>query len=173
MCYSIAMNKDAVDLIIAQWKRERPELDTSGFAVVARVLRLSRLLERRLDDALEPYGLQLWSFDVLATLRRNGAPYTMSPTQLLGSVMLTSGAMTNRLDRLEAAGLILRLPDPNDRRGVLVRLTEKGLRTVDTAVVARMQEARDAVKGINASERASLTRGLRELMLALEQQEEE
>lgn len=168
MCYDAPMSKDVVDKIIAQWNRERPELDASGFAVVGRLLRLARLLERRLDRVLKPYGLQLWSFDVLATLRRQGAPHTMSPKQLLESVMLTSGAMTNRLDRLEAAGLIVRLPDPTDRRGVLVRLTEEGLSVVNAAVAARMVEAEEALNGITASERASLVRVLRTLMLRLD-----
>lgn len=163
------MDKDFVDRLIAQWRRERPEIDPSGLAVAARVLRLARLFERRVETALEPFGLQLWSFDVLATLRRHGPPYSMPPKDLLKAVMLTSGAMTNRLDRLENAGLLVRSDDPDDRRGILVTLTDAGLALIDKAITARFEEARDAIASLDKRDVDGLVHGLRALSLALDE----
>ena len=99
--------------------------------VVGRILRLAAGLQRRGEESLAPFNLSMWQFDVLATLRRAGAPFRLSPTQLMRAVMLTSGAMTNRLDRLETAGLVRREPDPADRRGLQIVLTSQGLKLVD------------------------------------------
>lgn len=162
------MHQDFTDRLIAQWRSQRPDLDPSGMAVAARVLRLARRLERRIEAVLEPFDLQLWSFDVLATLRRHGAPYSMPPKDLLKSVMLTSGAMTNRLDRLESAGLIVRSDDPGDRRGILVTLTDVGLTLIDKAIAARFEEAREVLQSLSKRDADGLVHGLRALSIALD-----
>jgi DNA-binding MarR family transcriptional regulator len=158
---------DPIDHILSQWATERPELDASGFAVVGRILVLAKTLERRVDKALEPFQLALWGFDVLATLRRQGKPYRLTPTELSRATMLTTGAMTNRLDRLEDAGWIRREPDPADRRGLLVALTTEGRRLVDAALEARFDEANEAVSGLTSRERAELARLLGKWISAL------
>jgi len=163
------MSDDLIDELIAQWRRERPDLDPVAMGVVGRVLRLAGCLQRSVERALAPFGLSLWQFDVLATLRRSGAPFRCSPTQLRRAVMLSSGAMTNRIDRLEAAGLVKRGPDPQDRRGVLIALTPKGRRLVDRAIIARFEEASQATASLSAAERGSLEEGLRKLLAAAEQ----
>jgi DNA-binding MarR family transcriptional regulator len=160
--------KDRIDLIRAQWSRERPDLDSKGFAVGARLLVLGKLLERRVSEALAPLGLSLWAFDVLATLRRQGPPYDLTPTELSRATMLTSGAMTNRLDRLEADGLLRRELDPNDRRGLRVVLTRNGLEIIDRAIAARFQEAEGAASTLSAGERKALEKLLRKMMVALD-----
>lgn len=158
---------DPIDLILEQWSRERPELDASGFAVVGRALVLSKLLKRRVTRALAPLDLSLWAFDVLATLRRQGAPYRLTPTELSRAAMLTSGAMTNRLDRLEARGLVQREADPDDRRGVLVVLTERGLALADRAIEARFAEARSAAELLSPADRRAAARILHRLLVEL------
>jgi DNA-binding MarR family transcriptional regulator len=162
------MSQDLIDELMEQWRRERPELDPSAMGVVGRVLRLAGYLERSVEVALKPFGLSLWQFDVLATLRRAGKPYRLSPTQLMRAVMLSSGAMTNRLDRLETAGLVKREPDPNDRRGVLITLTPKGRQLADEAIQARFEEARARIASLSKSERRALERGLRRLLESVE-----
>ncbi len=117
------MERDIIDTVIKQWRTERPDLDSRPLAVVGRILRLAGILERRANAALKPFGLPIWAFDVLGTLRRQGAPFSMTPTELMRSTMLSSGAMTNRIDRLEEQGLVAREPDPDDRRSLHVRLT--------------------------------------------------
>src|SRR5579863_10070674 len=125
--------QDRIDRILAQWKRERPDLDTKAMGLVGRVQRAAAALRPRLDETHAGCGLQGESFDVLASLRRSGRPYQLTPTQLYREMMLTSGAMTNRIDRLEEAGLVSRRRDPQDRRGTLVRLTAKGKALIDSA----------------------------------------
>ena len=120
--------QDGVDVIIEQWRRERPELDHSPIGVVGRISRLARELEQRLEPVYREHGLEPGWHDVLATLRRSGPPYQLRPSELTGTLMLTSSGTTKRLDRLERAGLIERAPDPQDRRGVLIRLTGEGPR---------------------------------------------
>ena len=159
------MDNDLIDELILQWRRERPELDPTAMGVVGRVLRLAAHLERSVEAALKPFGLSLWQFDVLATLRRTGKPYRLSPTQLMKAVMLSSGAMTNRLDRLETAGWVKREPDPHDRRGVLISLTPKGLKLVDEAIVARFDEARARTACLSKKEQDAVERVLRKLLV--------
>ena len=161
---------DPIDRILEQWSRERPELDSSGFGIAARVLRLGKLLERRVTRALAPLDLSLWAFDVLATLRRHGEPYRLTPSELSRATMLTSGAMTNRLDRLEARGLVRREADPGDRRGVRVVLTERGLELVDKAIEVRFAEARSAVATLSAGDRRTLENLLRNLLVELDRE---
>lgn len=162
------MECDSIDRLIAQWKRERPELDASPMAVVGRILRLGGLLERSVEDALQPFGLSLWQFDVLATLRRAGMPDGLSPTELMKEVMLSSGAMTNRIDKLETAGLVQRRPEPLDRRSVRIVLTSKGKRLIDRAIAVRFEEAASVVGALGSRERQSLERALKKLLQAVE-----
>jgi len=162
------MQTDRIDTLIGQWRRERPDVDPSAMGIAGRVLRLAQHLERRLEVLLAEYNLMPWQFDVLATLRRSGPPYQMTPTRLMQSVMLSSGAMTNRLDRLEAAGLVKRQPDPADRRGVLITLTAKGRRMVDDALPARFHEARLNRAVLSDAEARGMEASLRKLLLALD-----
>jgi DNA-binding MarR family transcriptional regulator len=164
---------DPIDRIIAQWQQERPDLDPTPMGTVGRILRLSTHLRERVEAALKPFELSLWQFDVLATLRRNGPPFRMSPKELMTDVMLSSGAMTNRLDRLEASGYIVRLPDPNDRRGVQIELTEQGRALVDQAIAARFSEATEVAAILDTKERTELEAALRKLLTALEAGERE
>lgn len=159
---------DPIQPILEQWSRERPDLELRGFALVGRVLVLAKHLERRVTEALAPLDLSLWAFDVLATLRRQGAPYRLTPTELSRATMLTTGAMTNRLDRLEAAGHLRRQADPSDRRGILVTLTDSGLDLVDRALEVRMAEANDAVAGLDSEERSQLAAHLSRLLESID-----
>ena len=159
---------DTIERIREQWARERPELDSAGFALVGRLLLIGKRLERRVASALAPLDLAFWAFDVLATLRRQGAPYQLTPTELSRATLLTPGAMTNRIDRLEEAGLVRREAEPNDRRGVRVSLTPSGLKLADRAIEARFAEAEEAVSVLSAKDRAELERLLRRLIAGLE-----
>lgn len=160
------MERDSVDLFIEQWNRQRPDLDPSALGVVSRVLMLAKHLEHSADRALECFELTLWQFDVLAALRRSGPPFKLSPTRLMQLVTLTSGAMTNRIDRLEQLGLVIREADPDDRRGVHISLTREGRRLVDAAAAARLDDARRNVRIFSNSEQKSLAGLLRRLLLA-------
>ena len=160
---------DAIKQIIEQWSRERPDLDPSGFEVVGRVLVLAEHLKRRVGDALAPLGLGLWGFDVLATLRRQGEPFRLTPTELSQATMLTSGAMTNRLDRLENDGLVRRDRNPDDRRGVHVLLTDKGRELVDRAIEIRFDEATAAAAVLDDQEQKKVAALLAKLLINLEQ----
>ncbi len=160
------MKRDPVDLFIGQWSRERSDLDPSALGVVSRVLMLDKFLEQSADRALGEFGLSLWQFDVLAALRRSGAPFRLSPSDLMRLVTLTSGAMTNRIDRLEALGLVRREEDPDDRRGVLICLTPDGKRLTDQAIVARLEDARRSIEQLTKQESRTLADLLRKLVLA-------
>ncbi len=126
--------RDEVDRIVAAWRRERPDLDVGPLQVLSRVTRLARHLDRARAAAFARHGLEPWEFDVLAALRRSGPPYQLSPGQLVAQTMVTSGTMTNRIDRLEGRALVRRLPDPADGRGVMVRLDGTGQSIVDAAL---------------------------------------
>ncbi|MEW4528690.1 MarR family transcriptional regulator [Maioricimonas sp. JC845] len=162
------MERDRIDELIGHWQRERPDLDPQPMAVVGRILRLSGYLERRVNDTLKPFGLAVWGFDVLATLRRHGEPFAMAPKELMQATMLSSGAMTNRIDRLEESGLVERVPDPDDRRSVRVRLTRKGRSVIDKAIAARFQEADEALQSLPKRDRKQLADLLRTLLVDLE-----
>jgi DNA-binding MarR family transcriptional regulator len=150
---------------IEQWKRERPDLDVSPMAVLGRLSEASSLIAReRLAPQFARFGLQSGEFDVLATLRRSGSPYALTPTALYEATMVTSGAMTNRLDRLEKSGLIMRGPHPKDRRGVVVQLTEKGLALVDEAVAAHVANEHEILSGLTRQEQDTLARLLEKLI---------
>src|SRR5262249_30676459 len=146
------MPQDILDQMQAAWKRERPDLDSSALEIVGRVIVIAKYLERSVEKALDSYGLSLGMFDILATLRRQGPTGALTPTQLMKSVMLSSGGMTNRLDRLEGAGLVVRNDDPTDRRGVVIRLTEKGRAVIDAGTAARFAEAKRSLPALSRSE---------------------
>ncbi|AZO46330.1 MarR family transcriptional regulator [Mesorhizobium sp. M7D.F.Ca.US.005.01.1.1] len=153
---------------IEQWRRERPDLDVSPMAVLGRLNEASSLIAREhLAPLFARYGLQSGEFDVLATLRRAGSPYALTPTALYEATMVTSGAMTNRLDRLETSGLILRGPHPNDRRGIVVRLTEKGLALIDEAVAAHVANEHEVLAGLTHAEQETISRLLEKLIASL------
>src|SRR5689334_394208 len=164
-----APRKDPVDAIVDQWAAVRPDLDTKAMEVFGRIFRLSRAMGDRMERAYAPHGISRGEFDVLATLRRSGEPYTLSPRQLSGTLMLTTGGMTGRLDKLERAGLIRRSPDPHDRRGLQVTLTEKGLATVDEAVGAGLTAEATALSTLNAEQADQLADLLRELLAGTEE----
>ncbi|MFE6621594.1 MarR family winged helix-turn-helix transcriptional regulator [Streptomyces sp. NPDC008086] len=155
---------DPVDAIIDQWAAVRPDLDTKAMEVFGRIFRLSRTMGDRMEKAYAPYGISRGEFDVLATLRRSGEPHTLSPRQLSATLMLTTGGMTGRLDKLERAGLLRRSPDPHDRRGLQVTLTEKGLRLIDEAVGAGLATQTEALSTLDAEQADRLADLLRELL---------
>jgi DNA-binding MarR family transcriptional regulator len=158
---------DEVDAIVEAWQRERADLDLSPVEVFSRISRLSRLLDRARREAFARHGVEPWEFDVLAALRRAGKPYQLTPGRLLHETMVTSGTMTNRVDRLAQRGLVLRSPDPHDRRGVLVGLTAAGRKLVDAAFEELLAQERELLRTLTAAERASLVGHLRTLMSPL------
>ncbi len=155
--------EDEVDRIVAAWTRARPDLDFSPLDVLSRLRRLGRHIEKVRRSAFQLAGLEPWEFDVLAALRRAGAPHTMSPTALTAETMVTSGTMTNRIDRLVERELVERRTDPNDGRGVLVAMTSRGRRHVDAAIEALLGAEALMLEGISADEQASLVSSLRML----------
>lgn len=159
---------DEVDRVITAWQRERPDLDTSPMHVLSRVSRLARHLDRARRAAFAEHGLEVWEFDVLAALRRAGQPYQLTPGDLVRQTMVTSGTMTNRVDRLVASGLVDRQRSSSDRRGVLVRLTDRGREAVDAALADLMHNELDLLAGLDASARGELTGLLRDLLLPFE-----
>ncbi|MBC8160432.1 MAG: MarR family transcriptional regulator [Roseiflexaceae bacterium] len=162
------MDNDYVDTILRQWQRERPDLDASPMGVIGRISRAARALGRALDATFASFGLNGGEFDVLATLRRSGPPYRLTPTELFRDLMLSSGAMTNRLDQLERANLVARTPDPSDRRGTLVALTTQGQELVDAAVAAHLANEHHLLDALSSDERAQLAQLLRKLLRSLE-----
>ena len=158
--------RDSVDAIIDHWAVVRPDLDTAAMEVFGRIYRLARTMGDRTGKAYAPFGIARGEFDVLATLRRAGEPYTLSPRQLSSTLMLTTGGMTGRLDKLERAGLVRRSPDPHDRRGLQVTLTEDGLSRVDEAVGAGVAAQTRALAALDAGKAGQLADLLRELLAA-------
>ncbi|WP_433218689.1 MarR family winged helix-turn-helix transcriptional regulator [Dactylosporangium sp. CS-047395] len=159
---------DDVDRIVEQWGRERPELQTDAMAVFGRIYRLSRIMGDRQEKVYGALGINRGEFDVLATLRRAGEPFQLSPKALTASSMLTTGGMTGRLDRLEKAGLVTRAPDPADRRGLVITLTRRGRDLVDQAVVAGLDAQREVLDHLPEARRRQLSALLRELLAAAE-----
>lgn len=159
---------DYVSAVIDDWERERPDLDTSSIGVVNRLLRTGQLVQSRLDALASAHGLShKGDLDVLTALRRSGEPYEQAPSWLARAVQLTTGGMTNRLDRLENAGLVERRPDPADRRGVLVHLTEDGIEVVDAALEVGLEEQRRILGGLDAEDRETLAALLERLLVVL------
>ena len=157
------MPDDAIDRLIDQWRTARPDLDPSPMALFGRLFRTARAADRSVEAGLAAHGLQPGWFDVLSALRRSGPPHRLSPGRLSAAVMLSTGGMTKRLDRMEEGGLLERSPDPGDRRGVLVGLTARGRRVVDAAVDAHVANEERLLAGLGTAERTQLERLLRRL----------
>lgn len=172
MTYNLGVERnvivDEVDRILAAWARETPDLDVRPLRVLSRITRLARLLDLTRRDAFSSHGLDLWEFDVLAALRREGEPYQLSPGQLIQQTLSTSGTMTNRIDRLEQRGMVQRMPDPHDRRGVRVRLLEAGREAVEGALADLLVSERAILSGLSEDERDDLADLLRRLTSAFE-----
>jgi DNA-binding MarR family transcriptional regulator len=160
--------RDAVDAILAQWQRERPDLDASPMGPIGRLKRCAVLLEQRVDAGFTAFDLSMWEFDMLATLRRAGAPYLLSPTDLFSTLMVTSGTMTHRLKRLETRGLITRKPNAQDARSMLVQLTDQGLALINRAVEAHVENERQILSVVPPDVLAGLDNYLSALLVALE-----
>jgi DNA-binding MarR family transcriptional regulator len=156
--------EDEVDRLVAAWRRERPDLDVQPLQVLSRVSRLARHLDRARRAAFAEHGLEPWEFDVLTALRRAGRPYQLSPGQLLTQTLVTSGTMTNRIDRLAGKDLVQRLPDPDDRRGVLVRLTALGQQKADQALAGLLHHERELLAELSGGQQAELAALLRQLV---------
>lgn len=161
-------SRDFVDGVIEQWRQERPDLDVAPMGIISRISRLERRIDEQMRAACAEFNLERWGFDVLATLRRAGEPYELTPTQLCKSVLLTSGAMTNRVDRLESAGLVERLHCPADRRGVLVALTKEGIKLIDKALAAHMKIEEEMLASLSSKDRGKFAALLRALLQHLE-----
>ncbi|MEI2730757.1 MAG: MarR family transcriptional regulator [Dermatophilaceae bacterium] len=159
---------DDVDRIVAAWERERPDLDCAPLQVLSRISRLARRLDLARGRVFADHRLDGWEFDVLSALRRAGEPYELSPGQLVAETLVTSGTMTNRVDRLERRGLVQRSPDLTDRRGVIVALTPTGRAAVDEALAALLDDERALLIDLDPSERRTLGDLLRRLNSPLE-----
>ncbi len=159
---------DDVDEIVAAWRRERPDLDPEPLHVFSRLSRLARRLDLDRATAFGDHGIDGWEFDVLSALRRAGDPYELSPGRLVQETLVTSGTMTNRIDRLAAKGWVERAPSPTDRRGVIVRLTDAGRNAVDGAMADLLDRERDQLSELGAAEITELTALLRRLLAPFE-----
>ncbi|MFN6461478.1 MAG: MarR family winged helix-turn-helix transcriptional regulator [Nostoc sp. DedVER02] len=162
------MASDSVDMILAQWQRERPDLDVSPMGVIGRMGRVAKHFEHAIQDTFSQFGLNLGEFDVLATLRRSGEPYQLSPTALFNTLMVSSGTMTHRIDQLEQAGLVKRIPEPSDRRGTLITLTAEGFNLIEKAVEAHVANEHRILSVLQQSERELLIGLLRKLLVSFE-----
>jgi DNA-binding MarR family transcriptional regulator len=162
------MEQDTVDRLLKQWRLERPALDVSPLGVAIRIEMLAKLMRKDTAENLEQLGLKTSEYDVLSVLRRQGEPYELPMTELARCSLLTSGAMTSRIDLLIGKGLVRRDPDPDDRRGVRVRLTKKGLKLVDLAIGTRLNAAESSVGNLSRKERLAAESALRKLLLAVE-----
>jgi DNA-binding MarR family transcriptional regulator len=160
------MERDAVDDIADQWARERPEINTQAMGLIGRYNRFHLYVEAALREYFAKHGLDFSEFDVLATLRRSGAPYELNARGLLKSAMVTSGAITNRVDRLSAKGLVERRPCETDRRAVLIRLTPEGKELVDGIMLGHVENEARLLEILTAEERGQLDGILRKLLVA-------
>ena len=161
---SLSVNKDVIDEVQSDWQKQRPDLDPEPMGVVLRIQALAKILGEQTAEKLQKFDLQWWQYDVLSTLRRRGAPFIMPATDLASSAMLTTGAMTNRIDRLEEEGLVRRIKDENDGRRVLVQLTSFGFELIEDATEARFESAMEALDSLSKQQRDSLS-GLLRLVL--------
>src|SRR5688572_26509124 len=157
---------DAVDGVIAQWDAVRPDLDSSPVGVIGRVSRLSRLVDRRLGENFARFGIENWMYDVMATLRRSGEPYELTAGDLVRQTMVTTGAITNRIDRLVERGRVERT-GAEDRRKVIVRLTDRGRALVDDVVGHHLDTERAILSTLSSRQQADLTTLLRALLVGL------
>ena len=159
---------DAIDRLVTQWAREKPELDTEPMAIMGRLLRVAKYMENEVAQLHKQYDLTLGEFDVLATLRRSGEPFQLTPSELIDSMMLTSGAMTNRLDKLTSKGLIIRQNNQSDRRSLPVQLTKQGVLLIDRVVEEHVVIQRQLVKGLSQEQKKQISQNLKCLMYELE-----
>jgi len=159
----MATAPDEVDRIVAEWAAARPDLDFTPLRVLSRVMRLGKRLGKVRGDAFAAAELEPWEFDVLAALRRSGRPYQLTPKALLDANGVSSGTMTNRIDRLVERGFVVRLPDPNDGRGVIVRMTPAGIARADKAIEVLVEEEQELLSGLSAAEQERLANLLRKL----------
>ncbi|MFI3275646.1 MarR family winged helix-turn-helix transcriptional regulator [Vibrio sp.] len=159
---------DAIDRVVEQWAKEKPELETEPMAMMGRIMRIAKYMETQVADLHKKYDMKLGEFDVLATLRRSGKPYRLTPSELIGSMMLTSGAMTNRLDKLEAKGLINREHSKEDRRSVSVKLTKDGLVLIDEMMTEHVEMQKKLVKSLSASQKKNTNQLLKTWLSAYE-----
>jgi len=157
-----------VDIILEQWGRERPDLDVRSMGLTGRLKQIGKILGREMDDVFAEPGLSLPSFDVLATLLRSGPPYQVAPGDLIANTMVTSGTRTNRIDQLEKAGLVERLPNPEDGRGFLIALTTSGKKLIDKAVKDHVANLDRLTAGLSENEFNRLNRLLEKYLVALE-----
>ncbi len=162
-----SVDSDEVDLIIEAWRRERPDLDASPLEVLSRISRLAHRLAGLRQQVFVAHGIESWEFDVLAALRRSGSPYELSPGQLAAETLVSSGTMTNRLDRLAERGLVRRSPSPTDRRGVTVQLSDSGRELVDETFSALLGTERSLLEGLPEESRLVLAQHLRSLLMAV------
>ncbi|MEU4743751.1 MarR family transcriptional regulator [Actinosynnema sp. NPDC023658] len=158
---------DHVDLVLSQWQERRPDLDVSPMAVIGRLSRLARLVDGELGRTFAAHDLDRASFDVLATLRRSAPPHRLTPTELMRASMVTSGAVTQRLDRLEARGLVARTPNEHDGRGVLVALTDAGRELIDRTLPDHLATENRLLGALSKRERAALAETLKQLLESL------
>ncbi len=161
------MDRDEVDELVDAWHRERADLDLAPVEVFSRVGRLARLLDKARREAFSAHRIETWEFDVLAALRRAGRPYQLTPGALLRQTLVTSGTMTNRVDRLAQRGFVARSPDPRDRRGVLVTLTAAGKKAVDGAFESLLASERELLADLSDYDHAQLAALLKRLMVPL------
>lgn len=164
------IKKDVVDELLEDWDFQRPDLETESMGITLRIQTLAKSFNDLASGRLQGFDLQWWQYDVLSALRRQGEPYRLAASELAAAGMLTSGAMTNRIDRLEQAGLVERLKDDSDRRRVLVQLTGKGLSLIDRASEARFETATASLAGLSDREQLQLNNLLRILLLSLDQE---
>ncbi len=164
------VQRDAVDEIVAQWRRERPDLEVEAMAIVGRLGRLQLVAQRAIEAVFTEHGLQRGEFDVLAALRRSGEPFELNPSVLADTMMLSRAGMTGRLDRLESAGLVRRVADAGDRRAVRVALTAAGRALVDEVVTAHSENETRLLSVLSAKDRRDLDRILRVLLGSLEEE---
>jgi DNA-binding MarR family transcriptional regulator len=162
------MEIDPVDKILAQWQQERPDLDVSPMGIIGRMTRLAKHLERAIQEKFAEFDLTVAEFDVLAALRRSGRPYQLSPTELFNTLMVSSGTVTHRIDLLEKTELVNRIPDPSDRRGTLIVLTDKGFNLIEKVVTAHVINEHNILSILTKSEREELVLLLRKLLISFE-----
>ena len=159
---------DRVEALVSQWAAERPDLDLETMALAARLLGVGRMIDGRIGALAAEHGMTVGEGDILLTLRRAGAPYRLLPTQLTDSLLVSSGTMTNRLDRLERRGLVERVPNPEDRRSVEIALTDSGRKLVDEVIGEHVAREQEMLAPLSAREREALTRILRKLAAHIE-----
>ena len=166
--YPSSVAQDWIERVVEGWSQLKPDLDTNPYLVTGRISRIATHLQRRQEEVFGRFGLNRGEVGVLSALRMTGPPHVLSPTQLFRGLMLSSAGMTSRLDRLESRGLVVRRPDPDDRRGILVELTPRGAEMVDAAVVANTEQEELILAGMSREDQQVLASLLRTLLTRLE-----